>query len=74
MPNKATHARAVCPFFKGNSRQNIFCEALISAGRKTYTEFPNEKIRACYEESFCDTFQYKHCPMAIALDGKYQED
>ena len=25
MPNKATHARAVCPFFKGNSRQNILC-------------------------------------------------
>lgn len=74
MPNKATHARAICPFFKGNSRQHIFCESLINSGKKACTEFASEKIRSCHEESFCDTFKYKHCPMAIALDGKYQED
>lgn len=74
MPNKTSHARAKCPYFRGDSKMSIACEPHMRSTRINRSEFYNEYGRRRHEERYCFGFGYSECPYAKLLDDKYKEE
>lgn len=50
----------------------IRCEGLKKGGH-IVLEFKTEEQRMKHRKCFCATYNYKECPIAKALDAKYNE-
>lgn len=73
MPNKASHARAKCPFFKGDSKMSVACEPHINLTRVNRSEFYSEEGRSLHEERYCFSYKYLECPYAKLLNEKWED-
>lgn len=69
--NKVSYTKAVCPFFKSDTFNAIFCEGIIASTAKVKNEFTSEYKRLRHQEIYCFGFNYGRCPIAEALQKKY---
>lgn len=60
-----------CPYFRREDRPRIQikCEALVE-DTDLYQRFPSLEALCCHKDRYCKA-DYRSCPLAAALDHKY---
>lgn len=61
--------RAKCPFYKGEYRQEIFCEGLIQDSN-IHQGYANPGLLNEYKQKHCEA-DYHSCPIAQVLEKKW---
>lgn len=59
----------LCPYYKGEKRNEIFCEGLYPTGT-TVNTFPGKDIREDYMDKYCNC-NWEACLLSKALSTKY---
>ena len=59
----------ICPFYKGEYRQEIFCEGLVKDSN-IHQGFANPGLRTEHKQKYCET-EYQSCPIAQMLENKW---
>ena len=69
MAKRYTSIKAICPFYKHESRQVIYCEG-IKEGTVTHIAFANASECLSHKKQFCRC-NYTQCPINLMLISKY---
>ena len=64
-----TSSKAICPFYKHENRQVIFCEG-IKEGTVTHVAFANPSDCLSYKKQYCRC-NHTQCPVNRMLNNKY---
>ena len=63
----------VCPFYRHETQTKIMCEELIEGANSSETPFSSSADKREYKRQFCeDVGKWKNCPLAQALNAKYE--
>ena len=65
--------KAVCPYYKGNGRQEIFCEGLVRDSN-IHQGFANPGMLENHKAKYCESQNYDECRISQMLDSKYEEE
>ena len=68
-----TSKYAVCPYYKGNVRQEIFCDGLLRDSN-IHQGFANPGMLENYKARYCESQQYNECRIAQMLDNRCEEE
>ncbi len=72
MPNKPGAAQTICPYYLNETPCSVTCEGL-SPCSSIVLRFRAVKDKQLHKARLCDTFFYaQRCPMARALDERYE--
>lgn len=63
--------RAACPFYKGEYRQEIYCEGLVEDSN-IHLGYANPGLLADHRVQYCEG-DYSKCPIAQMLEQKYRD-
>ena len=72
MGKRTVSLLALCPFYKSESAQKIYCEGLFPDSA-VHMAFGTPDQRRGYEKLYCKSWKYEDCPLAKAHDKRYQE-
>lgn len=61
--------RATCPFYKGEYRQEIFCEGLVE-NSNIHLGYANPGLLNEHKQKCCEA-DYRSCPIAQMLEKKW---
>lgn len=70
MKKTAEYIQAVCPYFLNNRGCLVVCEGVIK-GTTTSNHFKTERQVYMHQKRFCNTFNYRDCPLSVAIEKKY---
>ena len=70
MAKHYTSSKAICPFYKHESRQVIYCEG-IKEGTVTHLAFANATDCLLYKKQYCRCNNNTQCPVSRMLNNKY---
>lgn len=73
MAKYSVSKKAVCPYYKGNGRQEIFCEGLIQDSN-IHQGFANPGMLEAHKLKHCESSNWDDCKIAQMLDLKYEEE
>lgn len=59
-----------CPFYRKEEKHRIFCEG-VEEGTGLMIQFYSNEHRFEYRERYCYCGNWKNCPVARMLNGKY---
>ena len=62
-------SKAICPFYKHESTQVIYCEG-IQKGTVLHMAFANASECLIYKKQYCRC-NHTQCPVSILLNNKY---
>lgn len=65
--------KAVCPYYKGDGKQEIFCEGLIRDSN-IHQGFANPAMLEAHKLQYCESSNYPECRIAQMLSRKYEEE
>ena len=71
MAKHYTSSKAICPFYKHESRQVIYCEG-IKEGTVLHIAFANPTDCMLYKHQYCRS-DHTECVVSQLLDTKYTE-
>lgn len=66
-----TSSRALCPFYKHESRQVIYCEG-VEEGNVLHLAFASPADCLAYKKRYCRS-DHTQCIIKVMLDTKYNE-
>lgn len=64
-----TSRKAICPFYKHENRQVIFCEG-IKDGTVLHLAFANPSECLSHKKNYCRA-NHSQCPLSVLLISKY---
>ena len=67
--NRTDNPYVVCPYFKCEDSQTIFCEG-VEEDNAIHMAFSTPSIRKNYQDRYCKTL-WKRCMVADILNKKY---
>lgn len=70
MSKHYTSSKAICPFYKHESRQVIYCEG-IKEGTVLHLAFANPSDCLLHKKQYCRGNNHIQCPISILLISKY---
>lgn len=62
----------MCPYYLSEGRKSIRCEGIITEATQLWWKDALEKIE--FKERYCETMNYKCCPIAALLEDKYKKE
>lgn len=65
-----TSANVVCPYYKNHDEHEIRCMG-IQRGCGLHCAFANVSVRRRWMLRYCNTFDYRQCILAAALERYY---
>lgn len=72
MPKHMVHKRAVCPYYRHESPQMIYCDGVMDE-TVTHLAFANRSVAVAYKKSYCRD-RYEQCRIYQMLTGIYEEE
>ncbi len=73
MSKKAPSLLAICPFYKDEDKQRIYCEGQEPCS-STIQAFATPEQKRAFALRACKTWEYaEECSTARALEGKYEK-
>ena len=69
MAKHYTSLKAICPFYKHENRQVIFCEG-VKEGTVLHLAFANPSDCLLHKKQYCRS-NHNQCPISILLISKY---
>lgn len=64
---------AICPFYGSSTPQSLVCEGVLGQSVFTKTKFKSEEARLVYMSNFCNTYCWRGCVIAQAIEEMYKE-
>ena len=71
MPNMNEDHLVQCPYYKTHNRQVIHCEG-FEVGMVMHAAFSSYEKQVNWKSKYCRKMSYRQCPIAKALDEKYE--
>lgn len=72
MSKRTVSAYAICPFYRSEDPQKIYCEGVTSHS-SIHNVFGDAKYKKSYEQRFCCSYDYKNCKIAKALFSREED-
>lgn len=72
MSKHYTSSKALCPFYKHESRQVIYCEG-IKEGTVLHLAFSNSSDWILHKKQYCRCTDFTKCPISNLLMSKYPD-
>lgn len=72
MAKHYTSSKALCPFYKHESRQVIYCEG-IKEGTVLHLAFANSSDWTAHKKEYCRCVGFVKCPIRNLLMSKYDK-
>lgn len=73
MANKQEDHTVVCPYYKTNTSQVVYCEGLED-GMAVHMAFASHAQLVDYKSRYCRRLCWGRCPLATALNRKWGYD
>lgn len=64
----------VCPFYRHEEQQKIFCDG-FTEGTRIRTWFRSNELKSIHKKNFCvKVDNYVNCPLYPAISKQYEEE
>ncbi|MBQ3146815.1 MAG: hypothetical protein IJB91_03710 [Oscillospiraceae bacterium] len=73
MPKHSPSKKAICPFYRANQRQEIFCEGIKECTR-LHLGFADPASLEDYRKQYCESYEYGDCRIAKMLAERFEEE
>lgn len=67
-------SEVICPFYRNEDGVSLYCEGVTEENMTTLSLFSSRAAKERQKEKWCLTFQYGLCPIAAAVQKKYEND
>ena len=71
MPKHSPSKKAICPFYRANQRQEIFCEGIKECTR-LHLGFADPASLEDYRKQYCESYEYGDCRIAKMLAERFE--
>lgn len=72
MSKKAPSLLAICPYYKDEDRQKVFCEGLVP-NSSIHVAFSTPEMRKEFERNYCKSWDFETCPLAWMHSIRYEQ-
>ena len=69
MGKRMQNKSAICPFYRGHEKQELYCEGLVEDSN-IHQGYANPCLRKHHMETYCEG-EYRNCPIEQMLEKKW---